>query len=192
MAPETFATTSCGTNVTHLSMGSTGSGSSGRISISPSALAMDSETPPRGESAFVWQVCRAMPLPMRVWTTFPLGLVAATLVTHHPLYLKGVTSVAATSPKGKVVHTLIGNGIALHTCHTNADSPRGGVSESMAKALGLIDIRPLDPDPVEPIDKWVTFVPHDVVAKVSGAMIAAGAGAVGDYDHCTFQTTGIG
>ena len=114
------------------------------------------------------------------------------IVTHHPLYLKGVTSVAATSPKGKVVHTLIGNGIALHTCHTNADSPPGGVSESMAKALGLTDIRPLDPDPVEPIDKWVTFVPHDAVAKVSGAMIASGAGAIGDYDHCTFETTGIG
>ncbi len=66
------------------------------------------------------------------------------VVTHHPLYLKGVTSVAATSPKGRVVHDLISNGIALHTCHTNADSPALGVSESMAKALGLTDVRPLD------------------------------------------------
>ncbi|AWB91870.1 Nif3-like dinuclear metal center hexameric protein [Aeromicrobium chenweiae] len=68
------------------------------------------------------------------------------LVTHHPLWLKGVTSVAATSPKGRVVHTLITNGVALHTCHTNADSPRLGVSESMAFALGLTDVRPLEPD----------------------------------------------
>lgn len=68
------------------------------------------------------------------------------LVTHHPLWLKGVTSVAATSPKGRVVHALISNGVALHTCHTNADSPRRGVSESMAYALGLVDVRPLDPD----------------------------------------------
>src|SRR3954452_11629730 len=83
------------------------------------------------------------------------------VVTHHSLWLKGVTSVAASSPKGRVVHTLISNGIALHTCHTNADSPALGVSESMALALGLSDVRPLDSDPAEPLDKWIVFVPHD-------------------------------
>jgi dinuclear metal center YbgI/SA1388 family protein len=68
------------------------------------------------------------------------------VVVHHPLWLKGVTSVAAGSPKGRVVHDLITHGIALHTCHTNADSPALGVSESMAYALGITDIRPLEPD----------------------------------------------
>lgn len=114
------------------------------------------------------------------------------LVTHHPLYLKGVTSVAATTPKGRVVHTLLTNGVALHTCHTNADSPKLGVSESMALALGLLDVRPLEPDPVDPVDKWVTFVPHADVDAVAGAMTTAGAGALGDYDSCTFRSTGTG
>ncbi|MCW2838616.1 MAG: Nif3-like dinuclear metal center hexameric protein [Aeromicrobium sp.] len=68
------------------------------------------------------------------------------VVVHHPLWLKGVTSVAATSPKGRVVHTLVSRGIALHTCHTNADCPPLGVSESMALALGLADVRPLEVD----------------------------------------------
>jgi dinuclear metal center YbgI/SA1388 family protein len=68
------------------------------------------------------------------------------LVVHHPLWLKGVTSVAATSPKGRIVHTLISRDIALHTCHTNADCPPLGVSESMALALGLDDVRPLEVD----------------------------------------------
>ncbi|MET0449922.1 MAG: Nif3-like dinuclear metal center hexameric protein [Aeromicrobium sp.] len=68
------------------------------------------------------------------------------LVVHHPLWLKGVTSVAAGSPKGRIVHTLISRGIALHTCHTNADCPPLGVSESMAFALGLTDVRPLETD----------------------------------------------
>lgn len=117
---------------------------------------------------------------------------AQLLVTHHPLYLKGVTSVAASTPKGKVVHTLIANGVALHTCHTNADSPAFGVSESMARALGLTEIRPLDPDPVAPIDKWVTFVPHIDVEKVLAAMRDAGAGAIGDYDSCAFTSIGTG
>lgn len=114
------------------------------------------------------------------------------LVTHHPLYLKGVTSVAATTPKGRVVHTLLTHGIALHTCHTNADSPVLGVSESMALALGLLEVRPLEPDAVDPLDKWVTFVPQADVEKVATAMTAAGAGAVGLYDSCTFRSAGIG
>ena len=117
---------------------------------------------------------------------------AQLIVTHHPLYLKGVTSVAATTPKGKVVHTLISNGIALHTCHTNADSPAFGVSESMALALGLSDIRPLDPDPVAPIDRWITYVPTEQADKVMAAMHAAGAGAIGNYDESGFTSTGIG
>ncbi len=68
------------------------------------------------------------------------------VVVHHPLWLKGVTSVEASSPKGRVVHTLITEGIALHTCHTNADCPPLGVSESMAFALGVREVRPLEAD----------------------------------------------
>ena len=113
------------------------------------------------------------------------------LVTHHPLYLSGVTSVAASSPKGRVVHDLISNGIALHTCHTNADSPPLGVSESMALALGLTDIRPLDAD-ADATDTWVVFVPHDDVDKVAAAMHEAGAGTIGAYDRAMFQSPGTG
>src|SRR5215218_3165834 len=112
------------------------------------------------------------------------------VVTHHPLYLSGVTSVAATSPKGRVVHTLISNGIALHTCHTNADSPPLGVSESMAQALGLSDIRPLEADPADPTDKWIVFVSKDDAETVASAMHDAGAGTMGDYDLTQFQSIG--
>ncbi len=114
------------------------------------------------------------------------------VVTHHPLWLKGVTSVAASSPKGRVVHTLISHGIGLHTCHTNADCPPLGVSESMAFALGVQGVRPLDPDPGDPLDKWIVFVPHDDVERVAAAMHEAGAGAIGDYDSAAFQSTGTG
>ncbi len=114
------------------------------------------------------------------------------VVTHHPLWLKGVTSVAAASPKGRVIHTLISNGIALHTCHTNADSPPLGVSESMALALGLTDVRPLEADPADPTDTWVVFVLEADADRVAGAMHGAGAGAMGDYDSAQFQSTGTG
>ncbi|MBU6244028.1 MAG: Nif3-like dinuclear metal center hexameric protein [Actinomycetales bacterium] len=67
------------------------------------------------------------------------------LVTHHPLFLRPVHSVAATSAKGRVVHELIRNGIALTCAHTNADHATDGVSDALATALGLRGLRPLDP-----------------------------------------------
>ncbi|KKD08365.1 Nif3-like dinuclear metal center hexameric protein [Streptomyces sp. WM6386] len=71
------------------------------------------------------------------------------LVTHHPLYLRGTTTVAATHFKGRVVHTLIKNDIALHVAHTNADTADPGVSDALAGALDLRVVRPLVPDPTD-------------------------------------------
>ncbi|MFJ6566782.1 Nif3-like dinuclear metal center hexameric protein [Streptomyces sp. NPDC091292] len=72
------------------------------------------------------------------------------LVTHHPLYLRGTTTVAASHFKGRVVHTLIRNDIALHVAHTNADRADPGVSDALAGALDLRVVRPLVPDPTDP------------------------------------------
>ena len=70
---------------------------------------------------------------------------AQLLVTHHPLLLRGVSSVAPTTYKGRVVHRLIRAGVALYTAHTNADVANPGVSDALAARLGLIDLRPLVP-----------------------------------------------
>ncbi|WP_020577522.1 Nif3-like dinuclear metal center hexameric protein [Actinopolymorpha alba] len=75
---------------------------------------------------------------------------AELIVVHHPLFLRGVHGVAATTPKGRVVHELLTNGIALHVCHTNADAADPGVSDALAGVLGLTDLRPLDPRPDAP------------------------------------------
>ncbi|GAA1261841.1 Nif3-like dinuclear metal center hexameric protein [Kitasatospora nipponensis] len=72
------------------------------------------------------------------------------LVTHHPLYLRGTSSVAATGFKGRVVHTLIRSGIALHVAHTNADHAAPGVSDALAEAIGLKVTDPLVADPTDP------------------------------------------
>ncbi|MEU7059370.1 Nif3-like dinuclear metal center hexameric protein [Streptomyces sp. NPDC046197] len=72
------------------------------------------------------------------------------LVTHHPLYLRGTTTVAASTFKGRVVHTLIKNDVALHVAHTNADTADPGVSDALAGALDLRVLRPLVPDPGDP------------------------------------------
>lgn len=79
-----------------------------------------------------------------------IKLDADLLVTHHPLYLRGTTTVAATGFKGRVVHGLIKNDIALHVAHTNADRADPGVSDALAAAVGLRITGPLVPDPTDP------------------------------------------
>ena len=68
---------------------------------------------------------------------------ADAVVTHHPLFLKAVNSVAATSFKGSVVHQLIRHNIALYVAHTNADAASNGVADALADLLGLVDRQPL-------------------------------------------------
>jgi dinuclear metal center YbgI/SA1388 family protein len=74
-----------------------------------------------------------------------VDLGADLLVTHHPLFLRPVHGVAATTFKGRAVHRLIRAGIALHTAHTNADAADPGVSDALAGALGLRITGPLLP-----------------------------------------------
>ncbi|WP_104173155.1 Nif3-like dinuclear metal center hexameric protein [Arthrobacter sp. Y81] len=117
---------------------------------------------------------------------------AGLLITHHPLLLKGVTSVAATTAKGKAVHRLIESGTGLLTVHTNGDSAVGGVSDVLADALGLNDVVPLTPSPnglpeegigrVGDLEDVMTL--GDFAARVFGILpsVAGGVRVSGDKD----------
>ncbi|MDD7504768.1 MAG: Nif3-like dinuclear metal center hexameric protein [Actinomycetaceae bacterium] len=69
------------------------------------------------------------------------------LITHHPLYLRGTSTVADVGGKGSWVHELIRGGCALFAAHTNADAAQEGSATALANLLGLVDQRPLDPHP---------------------------------------------
>ena len=114
------------------------------------------------------------------------------VVCHHPLLLSPVHGVAATTPKGRVVHDLLRAGAALFTAHTNADVPAGGVNESLARAVGIVDPQVLLDEDDTAVDKLVTFVPHDHADDVRRALTSAGAGVIGDYDTVSFSSAGEG
>jgi dinuclear metal center YbgI/SA1388 family protein len=115
------------------------------------------------------------------------------LLAHHPLLLRGVDTVAASTVKGALVHRLIRSGRSLFTAHTNADSASPGVSDALAQALGLTVESVLEPSPAVPdLDKWVIFVPPENAEAVREAVFAAGAGRIGDYSHCSWSVTGTG
>ncbi|MFD5867766.1 Nif3-like dinuclear metal center hexameric protein [Corynebacterium sp. NPDC060344] len=117
---------------------------------------------------------------------------AQMLVVHHPLLLRGVSSVAADTPKGRILHKLIRNGVALFAAHTNADSARPGVNDRLAEILGVTPGAPLAPKPGQHLDAWVVRVPETHADDVKDAVFAAGAGSIGDYDSCAFELSGRG
>jgi dinuclear metal center YbgI/SA1388 family protein len=123
---------------------------------------------------------------------------AQLLVTHHPLFLRGVHGVAETSAGGRVVTTLVRAGCALFTAHTNADVARPGVSDALADALGMPETRPIEPlalaagDISRALDRLVVFVPTADRSRLLDALAGAGAGGIGDYDRCAWWASGTG
>ena len=94
------------------------------------------------------------------------------LLTHHPLMLRGVTSVAADGFKGRAVHDLVENRCALLSCHTSADSARHGVSDALIAACGV------NPDDAAPL------VPHATDPRVGLGRVGTLEGSVTLRELC--------
>jgi len=70
---------------------------------------------------------------------------ANTIVTHHPVIFRPLSSINTTDPTGRLLETALTNRIAIISCHTNLDSAADGVSDILAEMLGLAQLRPLLP-----------------------------------------------
>jgi dinuclear metal center YbgI/SA1388 family protein len=65
--------------------------------------------------------------------------------SHHPMFLRGVHDLAETGFRGKLVARAIREGIAVYSAHTNADGADDGVTDGLAKALGLEELSSFGP-----------------------------------------------
>jgi dinuclear metal center YbgI/SA1388 family protein len=117
---------------------------------------------------------------------------AGLLLTHHPLLLSAVHSVAADTPKGALLHRMIRSGIAHFAAHTNADVAEHGVSAALAQRLALRDCVALQADPAPLLDQLTVYAPVSETSRLVAALAGAGAGAVGDYTECAFVVDGTG
>ena len=114
------------------------------------------------------------------------------IISHHPLIFKGLTAVRTDNPQGELVALLVRREIAVYAAHTNLDIAQGGVNDALAAKLELTNIRPLTVTSEEKLLKLVVFVPSTHVETVLEAIGKAGAGHIGNYSHCTFQSQGLG
>lgn len=65
---------------------------------------------------------------------------AQLIVAHHPVIFSGVKSVTDRTVTGRILLSLVENGIAAICAHTNLDAVEGGVNDALALRLGLADI----------------------------------------------------
>ncbi|MEO3938911.1 Nif3-like dinuclear metal center hexameric protein [Dermatophilaceae bacterium Soc4.6] len=71
------------------------------------------------------------------------------LLTHHPLLLRGIHSVATVTAKGETVTRAVLGDLAIYCAHTSADLARPGVCDALAEACGLVETQPLTPSTPE-------------------------------------------
>lgn len=113
------------------------------------------------------------------------------IVTHHPLLFRPPSSISDSDHVGAIVLSLAEKKIALFSAHTNLDSAAGGVSCTLAQALGVAKPAFLVPLK-DTLMKIAVFVPEQHADAVAAAMAGSGAGIIGEYQSCSFRTTGKG
>jgi dinuclear metal center YbgI/SA1388 family protein len=113
------------------------------------------------------------------------------IIAHHPIVFKGLKRFNGSNYVERTVMMAIKNNIAIYAAHTNIDMVRGGVSERICDLIGLRNKKILSPIS-EDLKKLVTFVPEEKAEAVRNAIFKAGAGYIGNYDCCSFNTQGIG
>ncbi len=122
------------------------------------------------------------------------------LITHHPLMLRGVTTVAADTAQGAVVHALIEGGCALFAAHTNADAVDGGVAEALALAIGMHvegPLVPAEPGSVDGAGRIGTVAPTSLslfAAKIAATLPPTAGGVLyaGDPDGMVLSVAVVG
>lgn len=114
------------------------------------------------------------------------------IISHHPLFFKPLKSLKKDTPLGKIVYEAVKNDIVVYSAHTNMDAACGGINDILAEVLELQQVTILKQTYEEELKKLVVFVPKGYEDTVRNAMGDAGAGHIGNYSHCSFNTDGFG
>ncbi len=113
------------------------------------------------------------------------------IVSHHPIVFKGLKRLNGNSYVERVVIDAIKSDIALYALHTNLDNIVLGVNGKIAETLGLKDFKILHPKK-KMLRRLITFAPVDKADEVRKGIFESGAGHIGKYSECSFNTEGIG
>jgi dinuclear metal center YbgI/SA1388 family protein len=111
------------------------------------------------------------------------------ILAHHPLLLKGVTSVAEETSKGALLSALIKANVALFAAHTNADVQKNGTSAVLGQLLGLTDVEVLVPTMAGQGVGVLGYLPELSLGQLAGKLnsvlpaTASGVRVAGEFDR---------
>ncbi len=114
------------------------------------------------------------------------------IIAHHPPIFRKLTNLRTDTPAGKLYEKLIKNDIAVYAAHTNLDVAEGGVNDLLADALGIENRQFVEQTYSENLMKLAVFVPDGHAESVRVALAKVGAGHIGNYDSCSFSSSGEG
>ncbi|WP_050615798.1 Nif3-like dinuclear metal center hexameric protein [Bacillus testis] len=114
------------------------------------------------------------------------------IIAHHPLIFRPLKKIDTSSAPGRIVEKLIKHDITVYAAHTNLDVAKGGVNDLIAEALQLKDTEVLVDTHQVALKKLAVYVPLEAEEAVREALGRAGAGAIGQYSHCSFSAAGKG
>ena len=113
------------------------------------------------------------------------------VVSFHPILFSGLKKITGKDYVERSIIKAVKNDVAIYAVHTALDNHQYGVNKIFCDALGLINTKILIPK-TNFIQKLVTFAPLENADKVRNAMFKAGAGKIGNYENCSFNSTGTG
>jgi dinuclear metal center YbgI/SA1388 family protein len=113
------------------------------------------------------------------------------IVCFHPILFSGIKKITGKNYVEKAVIKAIKNDIAIYAVHTALDNHQNGVNKIFCNALGLKNTKILIPKQ-NFIRKLVTYTIPKNANQVRNALFEAGAGSIGNYENCSFNSEGTG
>jgi len=113
------------------------------------------------------------------------------VIAHHPIIFTGLKKLNGSNYIQRTVIKAIKTDIAIYAIHTNLDNVHNGVSAKIAEKLGLENCRVLAPKS-DLLRQLVVYCPAKNAKELKTALFDTGAGAIGNYDQCSFTSVGMG
>jgi len=113
------------------------------------------------------------------------------VVCFHPILFSGIKKITGKNYVERAVLKAIKNDIAIYAVHTALDNHQNGVNKIFCEALELLNTEVLVPKQ-NFIHKLVTYTIPENVEKLRNALFDVGAGKIGNYEDCSFNSKGIG
>lgn len=112
------------------------------------------------------------------------------IVSFHPIVFSGLKKITGKNYVEKSIIKAIKNDIAIYAIHTALDNHNQGVNKIFCEAIGLQNTKILIPKK-KFIKKLITYTVPENANQLRNALHDAGAGMIGNYYNCSFNSVGF-